>query len=184
MSKSKVLAAAASFVASGSLLLGVAGADLIKTSEGKVNRVYPDAVGVLTVCYGHTSPYLAKGMTFTDAECDLLFRSDVIKHQAPLVGPKNCIKSAPLTDNQFDALTSLIFNIGNGNFCKSTMARKLAARDYAGASAEFPKWKYAKGRVLPGLVTRRAKEQYLFNTPSLWQPYTVKQLVRIDGRVK
>lgn len=92
MSKSKVLAAAASFVASGSLLLGVAGANLIKVSEGKVNSVYSDAVGVLTVCYGHTSPYLRKGMTFTDRECDLLFQSDVIKHQVPLVGPRNCIR--------------------------------------------------------------------------------------------
>lgn len=168
-------------MAGGSLLLGVAGADLIKTSEGKVNRVYLDAVGVPTACYGHTSPHLRMGMTFTDAECDLLFRSDVVKHQVPLVGPRNCIRSAPLTGNQLDALTSLTFNIGNANFCKSTMARKLAARDYAGASAEFPKWKYAKGRVLPGLVVRRAKEQYLFNSHSAWKPYSVKQLVTING---
>lgn len=182
MSKSKVLAAAASFVASGSLILGVAGADLIKTSEGKVNRVYSDAVGVLTVCYGHTSPLLRKGMTFTDAECDLLFRSDVIKHQAVLVGPRNCIKSVPLTGNQLDALTSLTFNIGNTNFCKSTLARKLSVKDYDGASKEFGKWKYAKGRVLTGLVIRRAKEQILFNSPAYWQPYSVKQLVSIDGR--
>lgn len=182
MSKSKVLAGATAILASGSLLLGVVGADLIKTSEGKVNRVYTDAVGVLTVCYGHTSPYLRKGMTFTDAECDLLFRSDVVKHQVPLVGPGNCIKSAPLTGNQRDALTSLTFNIGNSAFCKSTLARKLGARDYKGASKEFGKWVYGGGRVLPGLTVRRAKEQILFNSTSAWKPYTVKQLVTITGR--
>lgn len=175
------MAAALSILASSSLLLGVAGANLIKASEGKVNTVYSDAVGVLTVCYGHTSPYLRKGQTYTNSECDLLFRSDVVKHQVPLIGSNNCIKSAPLSGNQLDALTSLTFNIGNGNFCRSTLARKLAARDYAGASKEFPKWKYAGGRVLRGLVTRRAQEQALFNSPATWNPYTLKQLVTING---
>lgn len=178
------MAAALSILASSSLLLGVAGANLIKTSEGKVNSVYADAVGVLTVCYGHTSPYLRKGQTYTDDECDMLFRSDVVKHQKPIYGPTNCIKSAPLNSNQLDALTSLTFNIGNGNFCKSTLAKKLAARDYTGASKEFSKWKYAGGRVLPGLVTRRAKEQVLFDTPAGWGPYTIRHLVTVQGASK
>ena len=133
-------------------------------------------MGVLTVCYGHTSPLLRKGMVFTNDECDLLFKSDVAKHQKVLVGPKNCIKSAPLTGNQLDAVTSLTFNIGTGNFCSSSLARKLASKDYSGASKEFPKWKYAKGRVLPGLVIRRANEQRLFNSNSIWKPYILRNL--------
>jgi len=131
---------------------------------------------VMTVCYGHTSPLLRKGMSFTDAECDLLFQSDVVKHQKVLVGPKNCIKSAPLTGNQRDALTSFVFNLGTGNFCGSTLARKLAAKDYSGAAKEFPKWKYAGGRVLPGLVIRRSNEQSLFNSHAIWKPYTLRTL--------
>ena len=179
--KSKVLAAAASVLASSSLLLGVAGSSLIKTSEGKLNAAYRDPVGIVTVCYGHTSPHLRMGMTFTDAECDLLFRSDVAKHQVVLRGPQNCIRSAPLNQNQLDAVTSLTFNIGNGAFCKSTMARKLAARDYVGAAAEFPRWKYAGGRVLRGLEIRRAKEQTLFQSPEPPKPRQVRQLVSWSG---
>lgn len=181
MSKSKVLAAAGSVLASSSLLLGIAGSNLIKTSESKLNAAYRDPVGIVTVCYGHTSPHLRMGMTFTDAECDLLFRSDVAKHQMVLRGPKNCIRSAPLNQNQLDAVTSLTFNIGNGAFCKSTMARKLAARDYAGAAAEFPKWRYAGGRVLRGLELRRSKEQALFLRPEPAKPTAIKHLVSWKG---
>jgi len=173
--KAKVLAAAMAVV--GLAVLSTGGSDLIKQSEGRVNKVYLDPVGIPTVCYGHTNPNLRLGMTFTDAECDLLFRSDVVKHQVNILGHKNCIKSAPLTQGQLDAVTSLTFNIGNGAFCKSTLARKLRAYDYAGASAEFPKWKYAKGKVLPGLVTRRAHEHCLFDGRKDCK-YDVKTLVK------
>lgn len=173
--KAKVLAAA--IAVAGTAALSVGGSNLIQQSEGKVNRVYLDPVGIPTVCFGHVNPHLRLGMVFTDAECNLLFRSDVVKHQAPIIGPKNCIKSAPLTQGQLDALTSLTFNIGNNAFCKSTLARKLSARDYRGASAEFPKWKNAKGKVLPGLVTRRAHERCLFDGRSDCK-YSVKVLVK------
>jgi len=121
-------------------------------------------------------------MKFTDAQCETMFLADVIIHQEPIVpGKNNCIKNAPLTPNQRDAVTSLIFNIGNGKFCKSTMARKLSLRDYKGAAAEFPKWKYAGGRVLKGLVTRRAKEQAMFNSQANWVPYqSIKTTVSME----
>lgn len=181
--KARVLGAAAAVVASGSLTLGVTGANLIQSSEGTIYRAYKDPVGIVTACTGHTSPYLRMGMTFTKAECDLLFKADVIKHQQVILGPRNCIKSAPLNPNQIDAVTSLVFNIGTGNFCKSTMARKLSARDYAGAANEFPKWKYAGGRVLPGLVIRRSKEQALFRSNSVWVRWGIDDLV-ITGAAK
>ena len=173
--KVKVLAAA--LAVAGTAILTTGGYDLIQQSEGKINKVYLDPVGIPTVCYGHTNSNLRLGMTFTDAECDLLFRSDVAKHQVPLLGPKNCIGFAPLNNGQRDALTSLTFNIGNGAFCKSTLARKLRVYDYAGASAEFPKWKNAKGKVLPGLVTRRAHERCLFDGRKDCK-YDVKTLVK------
>ena len=68
----------------------------------------------------------------------------------------------PLSQSQFDALVSLVFNIGGGAFRKSTLLQKLNAGDYAGASNEFMRWIKAKGRVLGGLVTRRAAERALF----------------------
>lgn len=166
-------------MASGSLVLGTTGATLVQQSEGLRYKAYRDPIGIVTACWGHTSPYLRMGMTFTHAECELLFKSDVIKHQVVIKpgDPKNCIRNAPLTPNQSDAVTSLVFNIGTGNFCKSTLAKKLAARDYAGAAKEFPKWKFAGGKVLPGLVTRRAKEQELFLSRSTWVSWDLKELV-------
>lgn len=104
------------------------------------------------------------GQTYTPAQCDQLLLADLRKHQVViLAGNKaNCIGNAPLTPNQRDALTDFIFNVGTTKFCKSGLAAKLKARDYPGAAREFPKWKYAGGRVLPGLVKRRKAEQDLF----------------------
>lgn len=175
--KTRVLAAAAS----GAVVLGTAGASLIQTSEGLHQKVYKDPVGILTVCWGHTSPHLRLGQTYTLGECQLLFRSDVAKHQKALYGPTNCIRSAPLTGNQSDALTSFAFNLGVPKFCGSTLAKKVAARDYEGAAKEFPKWKYAKGRVLPGLVTRRSKEQELFRSKALWVSIDLKDLTTMGS---
>jgi lysozyme len=83
--------------------------------------------------------------------------------------------SAPLNQRQFDALYSLVFNVGPGAKGKkdgilslssgqsSTLLRKLNVGDYAGAADEFPKWCHgAGGTLLAGLVTRRARERALF----------------------
>lgn len=158
------------------------------TSEGKENRAYKDVAGIVTICYGHTGPDVKMGMVKTDAECDALFISDVKKHQAPITtGHKaNCIGNVLLNYNQRDAVTSFIFNVGNGAFCASTMARKLKASDFEGAALEFPKWNKStvngKKVVLKGLVTRRANEQALFRSLEPWYPYgtefnELKQLV-------
>lgn len=71
-----------------------------------------------------------------------------------------------LSQCQYDALVSFCFNCGTGNFAKSTMRRKLAAGDYAGAADEFPKWCRSGGRVLAGLVRRRAEERRMFLGPA------------------
>ncbi len=68
----------------------------------------------------------------------------------------------PINQHQYDALVSLVFNIGRGNFAASTMLKKLNLSDYDGAAAEFPKWNKQAGKVLNGLTKRRAKEQALF----------------------
>jgi len=73
----------------------------------------------------------------------------------------------PLNQNQFDALCSFVFNVGQNNFVDSTLRKKLNAGDYEGAGSEFPRWKYGtvngEKAVLPGLVARRETEQALFN---------------------
>lgn len=68
----------------------------------------------------------------------------------------------PLSQNQFDALVSFIFNLGSAKFEGSTLLKKLNAGDYAGAADEFGKWVNAGGRKLAGLVKRRAAEKALF----------------------
>lgn len=181
--KQRVLAAALAVAAGGTITLGSVGSTLIQDSEGYRPRAYRDPVGIITACYGHTDPNLRLSMTFTRDECDLLFTSDVIKHQV-VIRPghmRNCIGNVWLTPNQTDAVTSLIFNIGTGNFCGSSLARKLKAKDFKGAALEFPKWKYADHKVLPGLVIRRAKEQELFRSTATWVSWDMKELVVIGS---
>ena len=67
-----------------------------------------------------------------------------------------------LTQNQFDALVSFTFNLGSGRLQSSTLRSKLNRGDYEGASDELPKWRKAGGKVLLGLVKRRAVERKLF----------------------
>jgi lysozyme len=64
--------------------------------------------------------------------------------------------------NEFSSLCSFIYNVGSGNFQSSTMRMKLNRLDYGGAADEFPKWRKSAGRILPGLVRRRAAEKALF----------------------
>jgi lysozyme len=67
-----------------------------------------------------------------------------------------------ITDAQFGALVSFIYNLGSGNFSSSTLRRKIRDGDLKGAADEFPRWVYGGGRKLPGLVRRRDAERTLF----------------------
>ena len=68
----------------------------------------------------------------------------------------------PLTQMQFDALASFVFNVGPAAFGNSTLLRLLNAGDAAGAAGQFKRWNRGADGVLPGLVTRRAAERDLF----------------------
>jgi lysozyme len=115
---------------------------------------YVDPVGIVTVCAGHTST--AKlGQVKTEAECAALLQQDVVHAEKAV----KRLVTVRLTQEQFDALTSFVFNVGETSFAKSTLLRKVNAGDCYGAGKEFMKWVYAGGRELPGLVTRRASEQ-------------------------
>lgn len=142
--------------------MGAAGWSLTTSSEGLRTKTYRDPVGIPTVCYGHTGPDVRMGQVYSQAQCDTILIQDIRKHQKAIIGPGNCIRSAPLTLNQRDALTDFIINVGPSKFCRSKLASRLAARDYRGAANEFPKWTYAGGKQLPGLVTRRTAERNLF----------------------
>ena len=124
--------------------------------EGTVQRTYRDPIGIITACTGHTGPELQMGQTFTREQCDDMLAKDLLEHAAAL----DCIKT-PLADGQKAAFLSFAFNVGNGAFCGSTLARKANAGDMRGACAELSRWTLAGGRELPGLVKRRAAERAL-----------------------
>lgn len=147
-------------VAALGLVMGAVGVNSLKGHEGKRNRAYLDPVGIPTICYGHTGPDVRMGMSLTDKQCDELLIKDLTAHDRAM---HRCVK-VKMTRGQHDAVLDTFFNVGPGKLCKSTLVRKLNAGDYAGASRELPKWKYAGGRVLPGLVKRRADAQKLFNS--------------------
>lgn len=143
------------------------GKSLIKKHEGLHDlqgdgRIYPynDPVGIPTIGYGHV---ILPGENFhngiTKAQAELMLDADISKAHHALVRQ---IPGVPLTQGQYDALISFVFNLGEGRFRDSTLRRKLLAMDYEGASQEFSRWVNAGGRVLPGLVARRNDEARTF----------------------
>jgi lysozyme len=133
------------------------GYDLIRKFEVLVPTSYKCAGGVWTVGYGHTRG-VTEGMTIDGALAEVLLCEDVERAEAAL---RQGIGGKQLTQNQWDALVSFIFNVGSGAFLKSTLLRKLKAGDPT-ASAEFDKWVFAKGKKLAGLIARRKAERELF----------------------
>jgi len=137
---------------------GQKGIDLIKVSEGVVLKVYKDAVGLPTIGYGHLIKAGEVFTTITQQQAEDLLRKDLVQFENGI----NQLVTVPLTQNQFDALVSFTFNLGVGSLKSSTLLKKLNAKDYAGASAEFLRWDKAGGKTLAGLTKRRTAERQLF----------------------
>ncbi|PPE74606.1 lysozyme [Solimonas fluminis] len=134
---------------------------LVAGFEGLRTAAYRDPVGIPTICYGSTAG-VRLGDTATRAQCEaLLGRELLAAHDAMMA----CVR-VPLTPGQRAAFTSFSFNVGSRAFCRSTLARRLNAGDYAGACAELGRWVHARGVRLPGLERRRAAERELCERPS------------------
>lgn len=137
--------------------ISAAGIDLICHYEGVRLHAYPDpATGgdPWTIGYGSTRN-VHKGLTITLDQARDRLKEDLEDAEKAVTR----LVTAPLDQSQFDALVSLVFNIGEGNFSRSTLLKKLNAHDYLGASAEFLKWSKANGKVMLGLTRRRAAER-------------------------
>lgn len=149
--------AAASGPASG-YHLSQGGLDLIKGFEGLRLDAYQDSGGVWTIGYGHTSG-VRPGQRITQAQADQFLREDSGWAQQAV---RDMVK-VPLTQKQFDALTSFTYNMGTGGFGNSSLLAKLNRGDYAGAQNEFRLYVHdSAGNRLEGLVRRRAAEAQLF----------------------
>lgn len=135
------------------------GIELIKRHEGLVLKAYRCPADKWTIGYGHTLNVKSTDVINKEqAECFL--RQDVKSAESDVNREK-----LNLTQNQFDALVSFVFNLGAGNFKRSTLLRKVKANpNDPTIRAEFERWIYAGGKVLNGLVKRRKEEAALYFT--------------------
>jgi len=131
---------------------------LIQWHEGVRYVPYRDpGNGTLTVCYGHTGPDIVPGKRYTLAECEALLRVDQAKAEAAV----DRLVRVPIDKYQRAALIDFAYNKGAGNLASSTLLRLTNAGQEAAACAEYRRWVYAGGRVLPGLVNRADADEWI-----------------------
>jgi GH24 family phage-related lysozyme (muramidase) len=145
------------------------GLRLIERFEGFVDHQYDDGTGVMTIGYGTTAADISPLPTFlSQPEAEQLLREKLAAKYEPAVNALGI----PLNQNQFDALISLVYNCGPAAL-QWQIGRDLRARNYAAAADDFGHYVMAGGRVLQGLVNRRAAERALFLTPAGPDPYAI-----------
>ena len=142
-----------------------AGLGIIKSFEGFASSPYLCPANRWTIGFGSTWDIKGNAVTgshlpVTRDEAGRLLAREV-RH---VEGAINKLVKSELTENMFSAIASLVYNIGTGNFQRSTLKMKLNRGEYENAADEFPKWRKAGGRILKGLVRRRAEERQLFLT--------------------
>jgi lysozyme len=167
---------------------------IIKEFEGLELNAYLDPVGIPTIGWG-TIRYpngkkvsLGDQVSEAEAEAFLKYECDQVAEDVDAILANPVVT---VGQNQFDALVCFIYNVGVGAFLESTMLRMLRANDFPRAAAEFGRW--VKGTVngakvtLPGLVTRRQKEQALFEkqgageAPEFLEKSDVERVVLLKG---
>ena len=159
--------------------IGMAGTDLIKRFEGcaalrkdGLINAYPDpgtggapwtigwgATGVNDQTGETQGAHIGPDTIWTQDQCNARLASDLKRYARDVA---DAIGSAPTTQNQFDAMVSFHYN--TGAIARATLMRKHVAGDHHGAAAEFARWNMASGRVLKGLVRRRAAEAKLYRS--------------------
>lgn len=143
--------------------LSAAGLLLIVSMEGFSPTPYKDTGGILTNGFGNTHNVIpGKAVTVPEAFAQLERNTSVAGKAVTRCAPGTS------TQGQYDAFVSFTFNTGEGNFCRSTMAKKANAGDVVGSCKEFDKWIYVAGKDCRlkesncrGIVERRAKEKAL-----------------------
>lgn len=152
---------------------------LVKSFEGIPGldtgdiHAYMDPVGIWTIGWGHAISVDGRFLRgsgdldkvkalypdgISEAQAEALLTSDLMQAGSGVMS----VVTAPLNDDQYGALTSFTLNLGLGNLRSSTLLKLLNTRDYAGAANQFPRWSYAHGKQLAGLLKRRQAERTLF----------------------
>ncbi len=138
------------------------GIDLIGQFEGLRLNSYDDGVGVWTIGWGTTvypnGQKVKKGDKITLEQAKQYKAHDLTKFEKAV----NDAVKVPLNQNQFNALVSLAYNIGESAFTNSTLVKRLNDGNYKAAADQFLAWVNAGGKRMQGLVNRRNKERELF----------------------
>lgn len=137
--------------------------ELVKKFEGlhkvKNDLIYPYVcpAGFWTIGYGHLCQSTTQPIT--EEQADLYLAQDLaIAMRATL---KHCPVLINESENKLSAMIDFTFNLGSGRLQCSTLRRKINQKDWIGASKELNKWIYGGGKILKGLVKRRAEESFL-----------------------
>ena len=144
-------------------IIGKEGLELIESFEGFSPKPYKDVAGIWTIGVG--SIYGTNGKRvksthkhITKKEALQLMERDLKRTEIKITQ----LVKVPITQNQFSALCSFVYNVGSGAFQRSTARMKLNRGNYKGCANEFLRWKYAGKRAIPGLLRRRKAERELF----------------------
>lgn len=140
------------------------GKRFIKKWEGCRLSTYSDISGFHTIGYGHKQTGLSEFRTITQAQAEQLFENDVTDAECVV---RNLV-TVPLTQNQFNALVSFVFNLGGSAFRSSTLLKLLNQKKYLEAANQFPRWCYGRdkdGKAVQnkGLLNRRNAEKEVFS---------------------
>ena len=138
------------------------GIAIIIQFEGFSAEAYFCPAGKKTIGYGHV---ILSGETFDNDKISLGEAHELLAKDIEWV--EEAIHESvnvELTQNQYDALCSFIYNVGANAFEKSTLLRLLNSSDYNSAAGQFNRWIYSNGRKLAGLASRRQAESALFSS--------------------
>lgn len=140
------------------------GVALIKKFEGCELTAYQCSAGVWTIGYGHTKG-IEEGMEITQQEAEDMLVEELHEYENYI----NDNVTAPLSQNQFDAMVSWVYNLGPANLKASTLLKVLNAGDYDGVPAQIKRWNKAGGVTLDGLIRRREAESLLFQNKEWYE---------------
>jgi len=133
------------------------GISLIQKFEGCELEAYQCSAGVWTIGYGHTKNVI-EGMTITKEQAEQMLVDELHEYENYI----NEYVTTALSQNQFDALVSWVYNLGPANLKASTMLKVLNSGKYEDVPAQMKRWNKAGGKVLEGLIRRREAEACLF----------------------
>ena len=133
--------------------------EFVKSFEGFSPTAYKCSAGVWTIGYG-TTENVQPGDTITEQEAKFLLYGDLLEASDAVMD----LVDVDLTQKQFDALTSFVYNVGREAFRNSTLLKLLNAENYGGAAAQFERWNKAGGNVIAGLSRRRKAERKMFES--------------------